>query len=729
MSASAFSRREFLAKSARAGAFVVAFRWSLPAMADSTAPNAAAAFEPNAFIRIDPDGRVTLVAKNPEAGQGVKTSLPMILAEELDVDFAAVRVVQGDLDPALGFQMLGGSTAIRFNYEPLRQAGATARRVLLDAAAQTWGVARDGLTTEPGVVLHRASGRRIAYGELASLAATLPVPDAATVPLKDPRDFRLLGTRVGGVDNPAIVTGKPLFSLDQHLPGQRHAVYVKCQTFGGKVREANIDEVAAMPGITAAFVIEGGPDPYALLPGVAIVGETTWHVIKAREALRVAWDEGPAAALTSVRLDALAEERSRGAGTTVDQPAGDFDTAIRGAARTVEAYYHYPYLAHACMEPQSCTARPLPDGGVELFIPTQMLQRSADAIHETLGIPTGKIVQHVTRLGGAFGRRYLHDFAIEATAIALRVQAPVKLTWSREDDLRHDVYRAAGWHRFTAGLDAAGAIACWRDHFVTVGLNSATEPSLAANWRANGFPLPFIPHVRTEQSVLETNVPTGPLRAPGSNGFAFAVECFLDELAYAAGRDPLELRLTMLEGETRNPPDGYKPERMHAVLRLVAEKAGWGKSHPRGRAQGLACYFSHEGYIAEIVDASVSRDGKVTVHEVTVAADVGPIVNLSGAETQVQGSVIDALSTCLQQEITIERGGAAQTNFHDYPLIRIGQVPRTIGVHFLESDNPPSGLGEPAFPPLSPALCNAIHAATGVRVRRLPLSRTDLSWS
>lgn len=724
------SRREFLRITALAGGgFAIGCVLPRELLAQA-APldNTARAFTPNAFIRIEPSGLVTLVAKNPEFGQGVKTTLPMILAEELDMDFATVRVEQANLDPQLGFQLSGGSTSVPTNYLPLRRAGAVARHQLIQAAAQTWNVPAAELTTDKGRVLHAATGRSLTYGELATRAAQLPLPDESTVPLKPIADFKLLGSRVGGVDNPAIVTGRTRFGLDQHVPGLRIAVFEKCPVFGGRVRGANLDEVRGQPGVRHAFIIEGGTDLEGLLPGVAIVADNTWAAFNARRRLRVDWDFGPGASQSTDGFEREAAARATQPGKPV-LASGDAEAALAGATRRLEASYSYPYLAHATMEPMNCTAIPRPDGGLELFVPTQMPQRVVDQIHDALKVPKEKIVPKVTRMGGAFGRRYMHDYAMEAAAIALRAGEPVKLTWTREDDMRHDFYRATGWHHLRAGLDAAGNFVALHDRFVTVGLNTDERPGFSAEFVGENFPFNVVPHVRVEQHILNTNIPLGPLRAPVSNSHAFVTESFLDEIAHASGRDPLALRLELLGADRVLPKINFNTARMKSVLRAVAEQAGWGRSLPRGSGLGLASYYSHDGYFAEVVHASVAPDGTLRVHEVWVAADVGPIMNLSGAENQVQGSVLDALGAAWLQEITVERGAVVQGNFNDYPLLRIDAAPPRIHVRFIQSDNPPTGLGEPGYPPFPPALCNAIFAATGKRIRRLPLTRTDLRWS
>ncbi|HEY0946615.1 MAG TPA: xanthine dehydrogenase family protein molybdopterin-binding subunit [Opitutaceae bacterium] len=736
----ALHRRDFLKISALTGGGLVVgtylgFGDNLMA-ADVVTKSAAAgdsSFAPNAFVRIAPDGRVFIAAHTPEVGQGVRTSLPMIVAEELEVDWQEVTVEIVPLDAAYGAQVAGGSTTTPRTFTPLRQAGAAARTMLIEAAAQTWNVPASACRAENGAVLHPASGRRLAYAELVAKASTLPIPDAATVKLKDPKDFKIIGRHIGGIDNPKIVTGQPLFGIDQKLPGMLHAVYEKCPVFGGKVVSTNLDLVKKLPGVRDAFVIEGTDNLTGLMPGVAIVADSTWSAFSARRQLKVDWDEGPHASDSWSRFAAQAKQLAPQPGAQQLRKDGDPAAVFAsGSAKVVEAAYAYPFISHANLEPQNCTAS-FKDGVMEIWAPTQAPSGGQKLVSSTLNLPAENVKIHITRIGGGFGRRLSSDFMVEAAAIAQRVGAPVKLTWTREDDLRHDHFRPGGFHFLKGAVDGNGGLAAWHNHLVTFGNNSGKAGSGGAV-SADEFPARFLENYHQEMTIMECGVPMGPWRAPGSCVFAWVIQSFIDELAHAASKDPLAFRLALLgdkdvvtsPGERPNP---YSAVRMRAVVKLVGEKAGWGKKLPRGQGQGIAFHYSHRGYFATVADVTVGKDGALKVDKVTAVGDVGsPIVNASGADNQVVGSMLDGLSTAWLQELDLDRGRIVQSNFHEYQLLRINNAPR-VEAHFLQTDNPPTGLGEPALPPLAPAVCNAIFAATGKRIRTLPFAKNDLSWA
>ena len=716
-------RRQFLKLTGVVGGGLM-LSFSLPRAAANATQGGR--FQPNGYLRIDASG-IRLYAKNPEIGQGVKTSLPMIVAEELDVAWQDVEVVQAPIDQsAYGMQFAGGSMSVPMNWQPLRRAGATGRAMLVAAAAARLQVPEGELTTRDSHVLHEATGKRLAYTELAAEAAALPVPAARSLSLKPRDQWRLLGSRVTGVDNEALVRGEALFGIDQVVPGMKHACYTKCPAIGGKVRSANLEEVKKMPGVVDAFVLEGNGNAGQLLPGVAIVADNTWAALRAKRALKVEWDETDAGK-DSWAAAAEQAERLRGESGPPVVNQGDVDAAFDAASKTVDAFYHYRFASHAQLEPENCTAS-FRDGALELWAPTQTPGSAIGDAAGVVGIGADKVTLHQTRCGGGFGRRLYNDFVCEAAAIAKQAGVPVKLLWTREDDMAFDLYRAGGFHQLQGALDGDGKVTGWRDHFITF-TNDGRRPVSGGSLNRGVFPAGLVPNVRYEQTALPWSNRCAAWRAPGSNVFGFVVQSFLHELAVAAGRDHLEVLLEVL-GEPRWLQPG-RAQALHTgraagVVKLAAQEAGWGRKLPKGRGLGLAFYFSHAGHIAEVADVSVSAERKLTVHKVTVAADVGPIVNLSGAENQVQGSVVDGLSTMLGLAVTFENGRVQQTNFDKYPLLRMPATPE-VDVHFVASDYEPTGLGEPALPPLAPAVCNAIFAASGHRVRTMPISEEGFS--
>jgi len=734
-------RRTFLKASLLAGgglaleAFTAVPARALAAAGGAGALATAAAHgELTAFVSIAPDGIVTITAKNPDMGQGTKTSLPMMVAEELDCDWAQVRIVQADADTArYGFQMAGGSMSTPTSWMPMRQTGAAARAMLLQAAAQQWSVPVAGLTTSSGRITHAASGRSCGYGEVASAAAQLAPPAAESVPLKQPGEFKIIGRAIAGIDGPRVLRGEPLFGIDTRLPGILYAVYEVAPAHGGRLVKANIEAAKRAPGVRHVVPIIGdGNADSGLADGVAIVATHWWLANEARAKLDVQWDLARAKGHSTEAYRARASEALAKGGGHELRRDGDPDAALASAATRVSARYDYPFVAHAALEPQNCTAL-FKDGKVEIWAPTQSPGPGRELTQKLLGLPALEdVTVHVMRSGGGFGRRLMNDYMLQAAAIAKALPGtPIQLIWSREDDIRRDYFRPAGWHALEAGLDAEGRLIAFTDHFVTFGQGENT--ARGANFTLTMPPADLIPNLRFTQTTMPTVLTTGWLRAPGSNALCFMSQGFLDEVAHAAGKDLPALMLELL-GEPRViPPFGgrgvpFDTARARAVIEKVLETSQWrtGATGARGaagaaRAKGFAFYFCHRGYFAEVVDASVAGRA-VTVHKVWVAGDVGShIINPFGAENQVRGSIIDGLAQALVgQAIDVVDGVVQQSNFHDFPLARMPITP-AIDIAWVHSDHPPTGLGEPSLPPVIPALTNAIYAATGTRIRSLPV--------
>ena len=740
-------RRSFLKVSALGGGGAMLALYVKPALAQF-GPQVPAI--PTNYIKIAADGVVTIMAKNPDLGQGVKTMLPMLIAEELDADWKTVKVEQTDFDDTkYSGQIAGGSTATPTNWGPMRQVGAAGRAMLITAAAQTWNVPESEITTDSGKVLHKSSNRSLGYGELASKFATIKPPDVNSLKLKDPSEYKIIGHSQTGRDVHDIVTAKPIFAIDMMRPGMLYAAYQKCGVFGGKVKSANLDEIKKMPGVRDAFIVERPVPDENILPGdpglengIAIVADTWWQAQTARKKLQVTWDEGKWATQSSVAHAQKADEMSKQAPQRTIRADGDAEGAIKGAAKVVEGAYSYPHISHAPLEPQNCTAE-YSDGKLTLWTNSQIPGNARNLAADAVGIKRTDVTVHMIHGGGGFGRRLTNDYAVEAAYISKQVGKPVKLLWAREDDMAHDYYRPGGFQYLKAGLDSSGKIVGWRNHFISYG--EGERFASAAAMGPTEFPQHFIPNYLLVSSVQPLGIRTGSLRAPSSNAFAFVIQSFIDELAHAAGKDPIEFRMELLN--TPPPPapaappagrggrGGFAPnlnaDRMKGVLQLVAEKSNWGKKKlPKGTAMGVAFHFSHQGYFAEVAEVKVESGNKVKVNKVWVAADIGSqIINPRFAENLSQGAVIDGMSELMDQEITVDKGAVMQSNYHQHKLVRMAQAPMEIQVDFLKSNNNPTGLGEPAMPPILPAIANAIFSATGKRVRSLPLSKSGFSWA
>ncbi|OYZ14102.1 MAG: isoquinoline 1-oxidoreductase [Sphingomonadales bacterium 28-64-96] len=713
------SRRSFLFASAAVGGGLYL----------GLSPEKAEAAEPgqlNAWVVIPATGRIRIMASNPEVGQGIRTSLPMVICEELDADWAAVEIVPTLADAKIyGRQVAGGSQAMPTQYEPMRRVGAGARAMILQAASTAWGVPVGELSTDKGHVVHGT--KRAPYGQFAAAAAALPAPDVASVAVKDPKAFRLIGSFQPGVNNRAIVAGKQDYGIDAVVPGMIHAAFHKSGVQGAKVKSANLAAIKAMSGVKDAFIVAGTDEYEGLASGVAILADTTWHAERARAALKVEWSDSPAAFQSTATWAKLAADAKGKLPAMPIHASGDVSAAMAKATKRVAADYAYPFIPHVPMEPINCTARV--DGDkVEIWAPTQNPEPGRAAVAKLLGVPPENVTIHMMRVGGGFGRRLQNDYMVEAVAIAKQAGRPVKLTWTREDDITQDYLRPGGWHYLEAGLDAQGRCIAWDNHFISYGRDG--KFARAAGIGPTDFPAGIIEDFRLGATVLPLIHTTGFLRAPSNNAFGFVTQCFIDELAHAAGKDQVQFRRDFLgapriigDPKSRGP---YNTGRMRAVLDKAAAMAGWGRKLPKRTGLGVAFHFSHLGYFANVIEASVAADGTVKVHKVWVAGDIGrQIVNPAGALNQVQGSILDALGACMGHEITFADGAIEQRNFGDVPMLRNEQIP-PIEVAFLTPDFPVTGLGEPAYPAVAPALANAIFAATGVRLRKLPLDVSQL---
>jgi isoquinoline 1-oxidoreductase beta subunit len=727
------NRRHFIKLAGFSGAgLVLAAASPAPLLAaqgaDVAAANAATNVELNAFVEISTDGTITIYSANAEMGQGIKTALPMIIAEELGARWEDVRVVQSPIDEdRYGRQFAGGSTTVNRTFDQMRQMGASAREMFISAGSLVMEVPRTELKTEDSRVVHD-SGRYMTFAQLATLAAKQEVPDPEALNFKDREDYRIIGSFKSGVDNLAITTGLALFGIDAQVPDMLFAAYQKCPAIGGKVVSANLDVIRKLPGVVDAFLVEGNGDPKALLDGVAIVGNTTHAVFSAKRQLEVVWDENAASkdSWTALSAEGRKLHGKRGPHLVIDK--GDVADEFSNPDNTVlDAYYEYPFVAHLCMEPMNATAdyrrgEPGQKDTVELWVPHQGPVRAYEPLRELFQLESDQVTLHQMRLGGSFGRRVYTEYICEVTEISRRVGKPVKLTWTREDDIHHDFFRVGGFQSVKAAVNPQGQLVAFEDHFI--GMEQDGNPVMGSRFRDNEFPIENVASAYVSQTMLGIKTPCGPWRAPGSNTNAFVTQSFLAEVAHAARRDYVEFLLEIL-GERRWFEEGnirsLNTGRAADVIRKAARESGWGRELPAGRGLGLAFYFCHAAHVAEVAEVSVDADRNLTIHKITAAVDVGPIINMSGALSQVKGSIVDGLSTAMLQKITMEDGRIEQSNFNNYPVLRIPQTPQ-VDVHFIQSDYEPTGLGEPALPPLAPAVGNAIFAANGERLRKMPFS-------
>jgi isoquinoline 1-oxidoreductase beta subunit len=736
------TRREFLKTGAAGSAgLVIGFHLGFH-MSAKAAEAGGKDFAPNAYIEIKPNGEIHLWIARSEMGQGPRTSLAMILAEELDADWARVKIEQADLDAKFGDQTTGGSLSIRTSWDPLRQAGATARAMLITAAANTWNVPASECVTRESAVVHPRTKHRLGYGALAAKAAALPVPKDA--PLKKPAEYRIVGTKKKRVDGPHIVTGEALYGIDTKVPGMLYAAVARPAVFGARVKKFDASRAEALPGVRKVVevpVVELPPlfgeerkdnsgHQHYLWGGVAVVADSTWQAMEGRRALTVEWEGGGEE--TTEKQRATCAELVKGHGKEL-RKIGDPEAAFASAAKKVEAEYELPFLAHATMEPMNCTAV-VRDGKCEVWAPAQNPGGMATALSKALGLPASAITIHVTLLGGGFGRRLNVDYGVEAALISRAVGAPVKVQWAREDDMQHDYYRPMSHHRLRAGLDAKNNVTSWLHHIAaptTDGVYVGGDlPDMGGTELAGvGLPNGTVPNYLVEQSFLHTMVPRGYWRSVDISWNHFAVQSFMDEVAAATGKDPLELRRQLIA--TKQAAVGKSEEerpvnlaRLRRVMDLAAEKSGWGKPLPAGRGRGIASLYGWGTYIVYVAEVTVGKDGSVHVDRVTCAVDCGQVVNPDMVAAQIEGGIIFGLTAALYGEITFAGGATKQSNFDNYLMLRISEAPQ-VEVHIVPSHEAPGGCGEPPVPSIAPALANAIFAATGKRLRRLPFQTQD----
>lgn len=687
---------------AAGGGLMLGFHWSNSDAAEMKVLTgealASADINFNSYLSIAPDGVITILSPNPELGQNIKTSFPLVVAEELDADWSKVKVVQAPLDTSrFDRQVTGGSGAVPHSWERLRKAGATARHMLIQAAAKKWNVSPGTLTAENSMVLHRESGRKLSYGDLATEASSIEVP--AEVKLKNISDFKLIGTAVRNVDNPEMVTGKPLYGIDIQREGMLIAMVQHPTAFGMKIKSVDSEAAKRVPGIVDVVTFKNN---------VAVVGKSTWQVMKARKALKIEYEKEDAIESTSDH-DKLFRELLDSKEATIRRKDGDVEAAFKSAAKVIRSEYQCPFLSHSPMEPMNFFAH-VKEDGVEMIGPTQTPDRARNEAAKLLGISPEKITVDLTRLGGGFGRRLQTDYALDAVEVSRIMKAPVKVVWTREDDMTGGSYRPAVRYRFEAALDANGNMIGYKLRGVGINAGNST--------RENNFPSGSVDNLLIDSIDHKSPITTGPWRAPITNFLAFAEQSFLDEVAMAAKKDPVKFRLELLDRAKKSPVGEihYDIDRMKGVIELAAEKSGWGNK--KNVSQGFSVYFSHRSYVAQVAEIEMNKKNPV-LKKIYAASDCGIVVNLSGARQQVTGGIVDGFGHAMFGKLTFKDGEPEQKNFNSYRLIRMKEVPE-VEVHFVNNGIDPTGLGEPALPPTGGAVANAIFAATGKRLRNQP---------
>lgn len=732
------NRRDFLKKSAAGGAaLVVGFHLSPRAFADQAKDQEEKTPNPfDAWVRITPDDHVTLVLGKSEMGQGVSTALPMILAEELCVDWKHVHVEQAPTNPKIYDLGTGGSGSVAGSWLPLRQAGAAAREMLIAAAAKRWEVGADTCKAKNGFVVHGHPERSFRFGELVADAAKLPIPNLNKVPLKNSEDFSIVGRDTHRLDTADKSSGKARFGIDSRVPGMLYAVIARCPVFEGKVASFDATKAKAVPGVRGVFEIKTSGRGASTTGGVAVLADNSWAAIQGRKALEVTWEEGAAAKESSeeLRNQFLANAGKPGGVLRND---GDANAVLEAASKKVEAVYELPFAAHVCMEPMNCTVDIRPDSA-EAWVPSQGPQWAQAVVAEAAKLPPEKVTVHTTLMGGGFGRRYQADFVMEAAEVAKISGKPVMVLWTREDDMQHDFYRPASYHRLEGALDGQGKLAAWK-HF-------QSSTSIAAKWSqkgnddpglgefGTGATIPYVtPNIRIEYTLAHSSAPRAWWRSVEHSSSGFVMESFVDELAHAAGQDPLEFRLKLL-GESRKIPqfgegrEDYHPldtGRLKGVLALAADKSGWTRPLPKGQGRGIAGFYSFFSYVAAVAEVSASSSA-FKVNRIVCAVDCGRAVNPNGVRAQVESAAIYALTATVKDAITVDRGRVVQSNFNDYAMIRMNEAP-PIEVYLVPSTEAPTGIGEPTVPVIAPAISNAIFSASGKRLRRLPIRNEDLA--
>ncbi len=698
------SRREFVAAGVAAGTGLV-IGFYLPRSGKSKNEF----FSPNAYLRITPDNKITIVVARSEMGQGVRTALPMILAEELEADWKQIEIEQAGASTLYGDQTTGGSASIRTTWDPMRKAGAAAREMLISAAALTWGVPRSTCTAEKNFIKHAGSNRTLSYGDLVDKASTLPIPTDA--PLKQSKDYKIVGQRLPRVDSPDKVKGEATFGIDFRLPGMKYAVLSRCPTIGGKVSAFDDKDSKKISGVSFVGKISDS--------AVAVVGENIWAAMEGRRVLNVTWDDGPNKDLNTAALMTSLKQGASRKGASL-YLSGD---PAKVSGRTVSAEYTLPYMAHAPMEPGNCTAH-YQGSKCELWAPTQVPQDCRDSVAPAIGLDPDQVKVNVTLMGGGFGRRLEHDYAVEAALVSKTINAPVKVLWTREDDMRFSPYRPASLHQLTAKLDGSGYPLALTHRLIAPSISGQKGTPIAngvdPDLPDEAGPVYGIPNYAIEYVVTETPVPLGWMRSVYALQAAFALESFIDELAAAAGKDPLQYRLHLLEKDVdlQYFATTWHTARMRGVLQLAAEKAGWSQPLPAGHFRGVACFGCFASYMAEIVEITMEND-QPRVHRVVAAVDCGQVINPSILEQQIQGGIVYGLANALRAKITIEKGRVVQGNFDDYAPMRMEETP-AVEVYAVQSSESPTGIGEPSLPPLAPALCNAMYAATKKRFAHFP---------